>query len=77
MRVHVKLFANLRVYAPNKNPSFAMTLDDGATVEEVVKKLGIPSEIPRLTLINGMHVRGNQSLKEDDTVSMFPPIAGG
>jgi len=77
MRVHVKLFANLRDYAPNKNPSFAMTLEDGATVEELLKKLGIPPEVPRLTLINGTHVRGNQLLRDEDTVSMFPPIAGG
>lgn len=77
MRVHVKLFANLREYSPNKSPNFATTLEDGATVEDLLKKLGIPPEVPHLTLINGMHVRGNQSLKEEDTISMFPPIAGG
>ncbi len=77
MRVHVKLFANLQEYSPNKSPNFSTTLEEGATVEDLLKKLAIPPELPHLTLINGMHVRENQTLKDDDTVSMFPPIAGG
>ncbi|MBM3303014.1 MAG: MoaD/ThiS family protein, partial [Deltaproteobacteria bacterium] len=68
MQVNVKLFANLREYSPNKNPNFTTTLEEGATVEDLLKKLGIPRDVPHLTLINGTHVRGNQALKEDDTI---------
>jgi len=75
----VRLFANLADYLPATGRGGAATVDlpAGATVDELVKALAIPEDLPRLLLVNGHDAGSGHPLKGGDVVSIFPPLAGG
>ena len=54
-----------------------LDLPDGTTVDQVVHSLRIPSELERLTVVNGHDAAQDQRLVEGDVLSVFPPLAGG
>ena len=51
-----------------KNPS---------SVKDVLHKLNIPAESPKIILVNGKHSAPSHTLKDGDTISLFPPFSGG
>ena len=79
MDVKVKLFATLRDYLPkgNDGKSCQMEIDDTTTIEQIITTLNIPDEIPKIILVNGLQASMDQTLKEGDVLSIFPPVAGG
>ncbi len=79
MQIEVKLFATLRDYLPAGSDRFSCKLEiEGHTrVRDIVSRLKIPDEIPKIILVNGIHGKMEQMLKEGDVLSIFPPIAGG
>lgn len=79
MKVTVKLFASFRRHLPPqaKGYAFEVSLPEGKTVDDLLKVLDLPAEVPKITLVNGEHVTGNRVLQEDEEVSIFPPLAGG
>lgn len=79
MEIEVKLFATLRDYLPKGSSRFSckMEIDDRTTVEDILSRLNIPKDMPKIILINGTHAKKDQRLKEGDVLSIFPPVAGG
>ncbi|MBS3918910.1 MAG: MoaD/ThiS family protein [Deltaproteobacteria bacterium] len=79
MEIEVKLFATLRDYLPKGSGRFSckMEIDEQMKVQEILTKLNIPEEMPKIILINGVHGKKEQVLKEGDVLSIFPPVAGG
>ena len=79
MEIEVKLFATLRDYLPKGSGRFSCKMEvDGSTrVQDILSRLKIPEEIPKIILINGVHAKKEQVLKEGDVLSVFPPVAGG
>ncbi len=77
MRVQIRLFSNVRQYAPDDGGSFQLELGVGATVHRLVEKLEIPSSVKLVILVNGYHGNENTVLADGDTVILFPPMAGG
>jgi sulfur carrier protein len=79
MQIEVKLFATLRDYLPKGSDRFSCKMDiDGHTrIQDVLSRLKIPEEMPKIILVNGVHGKNDQVLKEGDVVSIFPPVAGG
>jgi molybdopterin converting factor small subunit len=79
MKIEVKLFANFRDYLPEGSDRFScmFTLNPSGRVSDVLEKLGIPTDHPKIILINGVHGKEDHSLKEGDVLSVFPPVAGG
>lgn len=79
MEIEVKLFATLRDYLPKGSGSFSCKLKVSSTntVRDVLKKLEIPDEIPKIILVNGVHGNLERVLKRGDVLSVFPPVAGG
>jgi sulfur carrier protein len=79
MEIEVKLFATLRDYLPKGSSRFSYTMEiDGQTrIEDILSKLKIPDEMPKIILVNGIHGKKDQILKNGDVVSIFPPVAGG
>ena len=82
--VLVKLFNEFRNCLP---PGAAdgrtnISLEEGATLEDLLNSIGIPSDKPKMILINGASegvctkVRPHP-LKEGDVVAVFPPAGGG
>jgi sulfur carrier protein len=79
MEIEVKLFATLMDYLPKGSSRFSckMEVDDHTRVQDVLSRLNIPDDIPKIILINGIHGKKEQILKEGDVLSVFPPVAGG
>jgi molybdopterin converting factor small subunit len=79
VRVEVHLTATLRGYLPAGTVGDSVVLDvpPGTTVAQVVDSLRIPSEVERLTVVNGRDAASDQPLSEGDVLSLFPPLAGG
>lgn len=79
MKIEVALFATLSKYLPPgaQNRRAVIEVKDGATVREVLTQLGIPPELPNILLVNGRQSPENTVVKEGETLSVFPPLAGG
>jgi molybdopterin synthase sulfur carrier subunit len=80
MRVHVKLYATLREFAPPNNEigsSFVVEFE-GNTLGALVGHLGFEMDRAKIVMINGNRVFDmSTTLREDDLVVIFPPIGGG
>jgi molybdopterin converting factor small subunit len=80
MHIEVKLFANLRKKLPpgSSGSKAQLMLADGATIAMLIDHLSIPVELAQMVLVNGEQTREfDRALSEGDTVSIFPPVAGG
>ena len=79
MEIEIKLFATLRDYLPKGSGRFSckMEMEGQTRVKDILERLRIPEEIPKIILVNGIHGKVDQVLKEGDVVSIFPPVAGG
>lgn len=79
MEVKVKLFATLRDYLPKNSDgkSFQLEIDEKTTINQIITQLEIPEEIPKIILVNGLQGSIDQTLKDGDVLSIFPPVAGG
>ncbi len=77
MRIHVKVFAGLRDHAPGGKSPFDLDLPDGSRVADVLGRLEIPPDKPKIVLVNGRHTDLERVLADGDELSLFPPVAGG
>lgn len=79
MKVEVRLFATLARYLPepSKSSSATVQIPEGSTVRQLVRVLGIPDQMPAVILVNGRDATPDQVLKDGDTLTLFPPLAGG
>ena len=79
MRVDVKLFATLRKYLPAEaqNKTVSVSLPDGGTVGDALDAAGVPRAEAHLLILNGDSRSPDHPLQEGDTLSVFPPVAGG
>ncbi len=77
--VRVKLFATLRRHYPDLGIGEAMEVElpDGATVGQLMERLGLPADQVKVVFVNGV-VRGeDHPLADGDEVGIFPPVGGG
>lgn len=83
MRITIKLFAMLGQYLPNEHQGNVAVLEvaDNSHVAAVLQQLGVPLSEVHLVLINGVYHAPQQLeqavLKADDTLALWPPVAGG
>ena len=49
----------------------------GSTVQTVIDDLLLPAPLLGTTLLNGAHARGDEPLRDGDTVSLLPFLDGG
>jgi molybdopterin converting factor small subunit len=84
MRIYVRLFANLRDRFPSEDRGRGeIELDDGTSLGGLIERLEIPDPLAQMVLIDGIQVprgrmeRAKRILEDGQTVSIFPPIAGG
>jgi molybdopterin converting factor small subunit len=77
MQVEVQLYANLRKYAPEKDPLLLLDLDDGARVSDILRTLRIGEDVELVLLVNGRPGKKDGVLRDGDRIVMFPPVAGG
>ncbi len=79
MKIKVQLYAILSKYLPKNanNKTAILEVAEGTSVQEVLRGLTIPENMPKILLVNGRNAEMDRVLAEGDTVSIFPPIAGG
>ena len=83
MRITLKLYAMLSEYLPSAAKRNVTTMDlvEGASVDSVIRQLGLPRELVHLVLVNGVYIAPEQLketyLKEADALAIWPPVAGG
>lgn len=82
MNVFVTLFADLRRFGPKGHEgSLDVSLEDGATVEEMLTAMGVPEDETirgEITVgLNGELGRRDSVLNEADEILLFSPMAGG
>lgn len=77
MLVNLKFFAGLRNHLPPEPFPYTAEFPEGSTVADVLERYGVPPDKPRILLINGVHSEVGSVLKDGDTLSLFPPVAGG
>jgi len=77
MRVQVELFLHLRRYAlPGEGPQ-EVELPPGATLGNLLERLGIPAGVQKVVLVDGRLRASSEALEEGETVTVFPPLEGG
>jgi molybdopterin converting factor small subunit len=77
MNVRVELQAYLEQYSPNGNDAFDQEMPEGATVDDLVRKLMIPDDLASIIIVSDMNTDRTHALKEGDRVIIIPPLAGG
>jgi len=74
MLISVKSYATLRGYQPEDG---ALEVEESASVNTVLQKLGLPPEEAKVVFVNGRHASLDQVLKEGDKIALFPAVGGG
>ena len=80
MKIEINLFASLARYMRDKTGSQAsrvLEVGEGTTIIDVLLRMEVPLDKVRVIFLNGLHVTGDEVLKEGDRVGVFPPVAGG
>lgn len=88
VNIEIGLFMDFTKYFPAEpaNGRVAMSLEDGATVKDLLTILGIPINESKLVVINGVSQGVSdkatdkvniRELKEGDVVAVFPSVVGG
>jgi len=79
VRVEVRLFATLAPFLPadSRDGAAELEIPKGSTILDVTRRLGIPSDLARVVLVNGRDVGSDAPLAPHDVVTIFPPLAGG
>jgi sulfur carrier protein ThiS len=79
MEIEIRFWGNIGHYLPEGNNRFSITrsLDKDTTVQEVVKKLKLPKELPIIITVNGRRVDTGCVLKDRDVIAFFSSTGGG
>ena len=79
MTIQVALYAGLTRYLPRgaQNRQATFQVPDGATVLEVMRRLGVPDEVPCIPVVDGKRATAETVLRDGEILSLFPPLTGG
>ena len=83
MNITFKLYATLGEYLPDGAFENAVEIEipEGTSPNAVVDRYHVPRKLTHLVLINGVYCakgdRDRPSLRDGDTLAVWPPVAGG
>lgn len=79
IQVEVRLFAYLReLFPPESRGVKKIEVKECLTIDNLMDEIGIIEKEIMIVMINGVRkLDYNESLKEGDRVSIFPPVGGG
>ena len=83
MRITFKLYATLQEYLPEDAVKNSISIDvpEDISAYQVIDQFKVPREKAHLVLVNGVYIypdqRNEPILKENDTLAVWPPVAGG
>ena len=84
MQINIEFYASLMKYLPPGTSRFRreVRVDDDISLSKLIRQYNISDAEAHLVLVNGHFVncgedRDQRILVEGDTVSIWPPVAGG
>jgi len=79
MKIEVNLYATLSQYIPDgkKGPTHIVDVEEGTTVSDLLRQLGVPTQSAKLIFLDGIHCELEALLKEGNKLGVFPPVGGG
>jgi molybdopterin converting factor small subunit len=77
IEIEVDFFAYLVNYSPTGEKRATLFLEEGATLKELLDRLGIPEKLEMICLVNRTYYSKEKTLQQGDVVSIFPMIDGG
>ena len=79
MTITVALYAGFARYLPSgaQNRRAALDLSEGSSVLDVMRRLGMPDDLPCIPVVDGKRATTETVLQSGETLSLFPPLAGG
>ena len=81
MKITVRSASVLRDHLPCGRSPAEIEVAEGASAIDVMNQLGLPLDEPYLVMLNGEllagEARAGVSLKDGDTLGVFPPLKGG
>ena len=75
LKIELKLFVTLAAFAPENADNF--TVQEGTTVDMLIRELKIPENTVKLIFVNGKKQDTAYVLTPGDRVGLFPPVGGG
>ena len=72
--IEVRFFATLR---DGRGKIAQVPAAEAATAGDLLRRFEIPEEEVAILLINGFHSKPENSVKDGDIISLFPPVGGG
>ena len=72
--IEVRFFATLR---NGRGKITEIPADEVSSAGEILRRFEIPTEEVAILLINGFHSKPENSVKDGDIISLFPPVGGG
>ena len=72
--IEVRFFATLR---DSRGKIAEIPAEETVTADDILRRFEIPAEEVSILLINGFHSRPEDSVKDGDVISLFPPVGGG
>jgi len=78
--VTIKIHQGFQKYLPAgyTGKSFKRSIPKDSTVEALlIDQLGLPKDVPKLMIVNGIHAKLSQVILHEDRVAVFLPMAGG
>ena len=79
MQIEFHLYASFKKFLPEGcgDRTCHIDVEEGTTVKDLLGKLHIPINAPKVIFLNGIHAKGDEVLKDGDRLGAFPPVAGG
>lgn len=77
MKIRIELQAYLQEYSPDGQPAFDYELPEGSRVRDLIAKLHVPDEMAAVIILNGKSGDYEDGLREGDSITLVPPLAGG
>ena len=72
--IEVRFFATLR---NGRGKITEVPAEEVSTAGDILRRFDIPAEEVAILLINGFHSKPENSVKDGDIISLFPPVGGG
>ncbi|MEW5908975.1 MAG: MoaD/ThiS family protein [Thermodesulfobacteriota bacterium] len=77
MRVTVKLYNEMKRFAPADQTEFSVELKPGSMAVSILEILKIPEGEKFTLLVDGRRADAGTPLFDGSTLVLFPPISGG
>ena len=79
MEIEIKLWGNIAFHSREAKGkfSFRRSVEQGQTVQQVVKELKLPTGLNYIITVNGRAIEAEYLLEEGDEVALYSPFSGG